>query len=257
MLKFDKEVRFEVKKTIFLIVIAILFIHQSVFALTGREIMEKSDALPEPQTIESSALMHIYKGSRVLEKEFEISAKKFDNDEDRILISFIRPTKIKLLTHSFKGRDDDQWLRLSSGKIKRIAASDKGKAFVNSHFYYEDLGSRDIDDYDYTLIGEGDAAGFECYKVEAVKKEGEKVYDKLILYPRKSDCFVVRIDFYLDGEFHKYLENQEIKKVKDILTPFKAVMALANGKGKTELKMEKVDYNMSIRSSLFNKEALR
>ncbi|TFG38523.1 MAG: outer membrane lipoprotein-sorting protein, partial [Syntrophobacterales bacterium] len=155
------------------------------------------------------------------------------------------------------GQDDDQWLRLSSGKIKRIASSDKGKAFVNSHFYYEDLGSRNIDEYDYKLLGEGKAVGEDCYKVEAIKKEGTKVYDKLILYVRKSDYFVARIDFYQKGKLHKYLENYEIKKVNDILTPFNTVMALADGKGKTELKIEKLEYNKQIQDSAFNKEALR
>lgn len=238
-------------------IIIVIFLCQPSFALTGREIMDKSDALPEPDTAESTALMNIYKGSRILEKEFEITAKNFENDEDKILISFIRPTKIKLLTHSHTGQDDDQWLRLSSGKIKRIASSDKGKAFVNSHFYYEDLGSRNIDEYDYKLLGEGKAVGEDCYKVEAIKKEGTKVYDKMILYVRKSDYFVVRIDFYQKGKLHKYLENYEIKKVKDILTPFNTVMALADGKGKTELKIEKLEYNKQIQDSAFNKEALR
>jgi hypothetical protein len=238
-------------------IIIVIFLCQPSFALTGREIMDKSDALPEPDTAESTALMNIYKGSRILEKEFEITAKNFENDEDKILISFIRPTKIKLLTHSHTGQDDDQWLRLSSGKIKRIASSDKGKAFVNSHFYYEDLGSRNIDEYDYELLGEGKAVGEDCYKVEAIKKEGTKVYDKLILYVRKSDYFVARIDFYQKGKLHKYLENYEIKKVNDILTPFNTVMALANGTGKTELKIEKLEYNKQIQDSAFNKEALR
>lgn len=242
---------------IFLALLAVMFFHQTLYAVTGREIMEKSDALPEPQTAESTVLMNIYKGGRVMDKEFEIMAKKFPNDEDRIMISFIRPTKIKLLTHSYKGKDDDQWLRLSSGKVKRIASSDKGKPFVNSHFYYDDLGSRDIDDYEYTLLGEESAVGEDCYKVEAVKTQGEKVYDKLVLYVRKSDYFIVRIDFYQDGELHKFLENYEVKKVEDVLTPFKAVMALANGAGKTELQIEKVEYNKPIRSALFNKEALR
>ena len=245
------------KVRVLLSIFIVIFLCQPSFALTGKEIMEKSDALPEPQTAESSALMHIYKGNRVLEKEFEIRAKKFKNDEDKILISFIRPTKIKLLTHSHTGQDDDQWLRLTSGKIKRIASSDRGKAFVNSHFYYEDLSSRNIDDYNYKLLGEGKAVGEDCYKVEAIKKEGTKVYDKLILYVRKSDYFVVRIDFYRKGKFHKYLENYEIKKVKNILTPFNTVMALTNGKGKTELKIEKLEYNKKMKNSTFNKEALR
>lgn len=230
---------------------------QSLFALTGREIVEKSDALPEPDTGKTSILMFIQKGGRVLEKEFQGIAKKFPNDEERMLISFIRPTRIKLLTHSHKNRDDDQWLRLSSGKIKRIAASDKDKPFVNSHFYYEDLQSRDIDDYSYKYLGDGKAAGSDCYKVESIKKKGRMVYDKTILYVRKSDYFIVRIDLFRKGKLHKYLENYEIQKVKGILTPFRSVMYTADGKGKTELRIKKVVYNRAIRSSRFNKESLR
>ncbi|MEZ4565795.1 MAG: outer membrane lipoprotein-sorting protein [Desulfobacterales bacterium] len=81
--------------------------------------------------------------------------KQYDNDEDKALIQFITPPQIQLLTHSHKGRDDDQWLALSSGKVKRIVSSGRDKPFVNSHFYYEDLTSIDIDDYDYKLLGEG------------------------------------------------------------------------------------------------------
>lgn len=230
---------------------------QSLFALTGREIVEKSDALPEPDTGKTSIVMFIHKGGRVTEKEFQGIAKKFPNDEERMLISFIRPTRIKLLTHSHKSRDDDQWLRLSSGKVKRIAVSDKDKPFVNSHFYYEDLQSRDIDDYSYQYLGDGSAAGFDCYKVESIKKKGSMVYDKTILYVRKSDYFIVRIDLFRKGKLHKYLENYEIKKVKGILTPFRSVMYAADGKGKTELRIQRVVYNKTIRSSRFNKESLR
>ncbi|MCX5852367.1 MAG: outer membrane lipoprotein-sorting protein [Deltaproteobacteria bacterium] len=245
------------KRKVLLALIAVIFLCTPLWALTGREIMEKSDALPEPKTADSTVLMNIYKGNDVLEKEFEMKAKKMKDDEDAIIISFIRPTQITLLTHTYKVQDDDQWLKLSSGKVKRIASTDKDKPFVNSHFYYEDLGSRDIDKFDFTLLGEGKAVGEDCYKVESVKNRGTKVYDKMILYVRKSDYFIVRIDFFKDGEFHKYMENYDIKKVKNILTPFKAVMSLADGAGKTELIMEKVDYNMDMKSSLFDKEALR
>lgn len=238
--------------------ILLCFLSQSLWAYTGREIMEKSDALTEAETAKSSVMMFIHKGGRVIEKEFTILSKKFKNDEDKTLLSFQKPTRIKLLTHSKKGRDDNQWLRLSSGKVKRIASSDKGKSFVNSHFYYEDLSSRDIDDYEYKYIGDETAVGVGCYKVESIKKEGmKKVYDKAILYVRKSDFFIVRIDFYKKGKFRKYLENSEIEKMDNILTPFKVVMFLANGKGKTELKVKSVLYNTKVKSSKFNKEALR
>jgi len=238
-------------------IILVLFLSTPIYALTGREIMEKNDALPEADTALSTVLMLIHKGDRVTEKEFESSSKKYPNSEDKLLISFTRPTRIKLLTHACKGRDDDQWLRLSSGKIKRIASSDKGKPFVNSHLYYEDIGSRDIDDYSYTLLEDAKAVGDDCYAVQAVKGVGEKVYSKLILYVRKSDYFIVRIDFYEGNEFHKFLENHDIRKIDGILTPYVSTMTLVDGKGHTELKILELEYNKELRDSLFNKEALR
>lgn len=245
------------KLRFFLAILFVLLLSTPLFALTGREIMEKNEALPEANTAVSTVLMLIHKGERVTEKEFDSTSKKFPDGEDKLLIAFTRPTRIKLLTHAHKGRDDDQWLRLSSGKIKRIASSDKGKPFVNSHLYYEDIGSRDIDDYRYRLLGEAKAVGFDCYAVEAVKQIGEKVYSKLTLYVRKSDYFIVRIDFYEENEFHKYLENHDIRTVDGILTPFVAIMTRADGKGFTELKILELEYNRSLRDSIFNKEALR
>ncbi len=229
----------------------------TAFGLTGREIMEKSDALKKPDTAASKILMKIYKGKRVEEKEFTLLLKRYPDDEDKAIISFIRPTKIKLLTHSHKGADDDQWLRLSSGRIKRIASSSKGKPFVNSHFYYEDLTNLDIDDYNFKLLGEKKAVGADCYMVEGIKKHGEKVYDKVVFYVRKSDFFVVRIDFYMHGKFHKFLENYDVKKIDGILTPYRVKMERADGKGRTELFLEAVKYNINIPDNRFTKEALR
>lgn len=153
--------------------------------------------------------------------------------------------------------DDDQWLRLSSGRIKRIAASDKGQPFVNSHFYYQDLSSTDIDEHEYEVLGEEEAVGDACYKVQGVKTAGDKVYDKLDLYVRKSDYFVVRIDFYKDGKFHKFLENHQVKEIDGILTPYKVKMERADGKGKTELTLRGVKYNADITDMTFRREALR
>lgn len=225
---------------------------------TGREIMEQSQKLATPQSARSIVTMRIFKGGAPDEKQFTLQAKEYPDDENKALISFQKPTRIQLLTHAHKGREDDQWVVLSSGKVKRIAAADKGNAFVHSHFYYEDLGSRDIDDYDYTYLGDDKAVGVDCFKVESLKKTGkDKVYDKTILYVRKSDFFVVRVDFYQNGKLHKFLENHDIRKEADILTPFRVVMSLAQGDARTELTVERVEYNGPIDDATFNKEALR
>ncbi|HSV96666.1 MAG TPA: outer membrane lipoprotein-sorting protein [Spirochaetota bacterium] len=225
-------------------------------ALDGRQIMEKSDALTQPKSVRAAVLMLIEKGGRVVEKEFELVGKK-SGDNERVLISFSRPTSIQLLTHTYKGRDDDQWLVLSSGKVKRIALADSDKPFVNSHFYYEDLKSRDIDDYGYTLLGDARAGGVDCYKVEAKARSKNVVYDKAVFYIDKTSFFAMRIDIYMKGELHKYLENHDIRKVNGILTPYRAVMHAADGKSKTDLRIKSVTYNVPIADSQLSKEALR
>lgn len=246
-------------KTKMILALILLFcLPQALWALTGREIMDQSKKLPTPKTAESDITMSIYKGRQKEDKTFTTYAKQYSQDEARILVSFHQPTRIQLLTHVFRGREDDQWITLSTGRVKRVVSSDKGKPFVHSHFYFEDLGSRNIDDYDYKYSGDAKAVGAECYVVESVKKnDREKIYDKMVLYVRKADYFVVRIDFYQKGHLHKYLENHDLRNTQGFLTPYHVVMTLADGREKTELKVEKVAYNITIRDSRFSKETLR
>ncbi|MCP4136151.1 MAG: outer membrane lipoprotein-sorting protein [bacterium] len=244
------------KKKGLLIILIVTFSVQSLFALTANQIMKKNDALKEPRSAKSLAVMKIYRKGRLREtKEFQMLSKKVGTNT-RSLIKFIKPTKIKFLTHTYKGRDDNQWLKTRSGKPKKIASGDKGKPFVHSHFFYEDLGSRELHDYKYKKLADGTAAGADCYKIESVRKRGKKVYDKAVLYVRKSDFFVMRVDFYKKGKFLKYLENHNIQKIKGILTPKKTVMQLKNGKGKTIITIKSVKYNIRVVTSTFNKRSL-
>lgn len=226
------------------------------YALSGRDIVDRARNLKLPDTARSDLTMVIHKGGRVTKKDFTITTKSFGNDERKTLVEFTRPAKIKLLTYSYPDRDDDQWLRLTSGKIKRITPSAKSKSFVNSHFTYEDILSRNVDDYTYDYLGKEKAMGEECYKVESVQTNGDKVYDKTVLFFRKTDYFIMRIDFYKKGKFIKYLANYNIRKTDGVLTPYKVVMTSAH-KGKTELYVNNMLYNISIPQSKFKKEALR
>lgn len=247
------------KRTVIL-ALAILFISaNSLFALTGKEIIANSEKLAKPNSAISQVTMNIYKGSSKMEKEFTLY-QKTNNGEDRVLITFTKPTKIKVLTHTHKSGEDDQWVTLSNGKVKRIVGGkdgNKGDSFVQSHMTYEDLESRDIENYDYKNIGEEAVNGEACYKVEAIKKSGYTSYDKSILYVRKSDFFIIKIDLYQKGKLLKYLVNSNIKKINNIITPLQITVSMAEEKGKTELIVQKVIYNTNIEDSKFSKEAMR
>lgn len=228
----------------------------SLFAMSGREIIDRSEKLPKPKSAKTMVNMNIYKGSSVMEKEFTLM-QKTTRDGDRVLITFTKPTQIKVLTHTKKEGEDDQWLRLSSGKVKRIVGGDKSENFVQSHMTYEDLESRDIENYTYKTLQDAKVNGDNCYTVEAVKKSGNKTYSKYLLYIRKSDFFLVKIDFYQKDKLFKSLENQNITKNNGILTPMKIVVTMADGSGRTELIVQKVLYNVNIEDSTFSKDALR
>ncbi len=238
----------------------------TVYAMTGREIMEKSDALPEPKTAISKATMVIYKGGDTLTRTIEMMAMKVGQNEKVLAVVKEEPGGdiTKVLTHTNKTGEDLQWVKMPNGKIKRISSGDRSGAFVNSHIFYEDLRSRNIDDYDYTLLGEETVEGYPCYKVEAKPKPGKSIYDRAIFFIIKSgefQYFAVRADIFYDGYLYKRLINYNLKKVDGIITPYKAVMYRLdkNGQnlGRTEVSIENLQYNNpAINEGMFNQGKL-
>ncbi|WP_300675033.1 outer membrane lipoprotein-sorting protein [Desulfoluna sp.] len=234
-----------------------VMIHAGAFALTGREVVDRSEDIASPDTATSEVVMEITKKGNLTEKTFSLTAMEGESEEDRALIAFHKPSRIKLLTHSHKAKDDDQWLQMSSGKVKRISQSSKKKAFVNSHFTYEDISSRDVDDYAYTLLGNETVGGEPCYKVESIRIRGKKVYDKTVLYISEKDWFLRRMDFYSKGKLLKILENKDIRTVDGILTPYVVVMRRVKQGGTTRLLLKEVHYNLPLKMTDFRKESLR
>ncbi|MCB1145351.1 MAG: outer membrane lipoprotein-sorting protein [Leptospiraceae bacterium] len=241
------------KKTVLLILFS--FIAVPAFANEGRKIMEKNDALAEASSGSGESILVIIRGSSQEKKEFNSISKKYGK-KTRSRITFTSPTRIEFLTWSSPGEDSQQWIKLSSGGVRKISSSDKDGAFVNSHFYYEDIGDRDIDDFDYKLLGSGKVGSDDVYKIESIKKTGTKVYSKSIVYVRKADYVVVQVDLYQGGKLTKILRNEAIETIQGIITPRKVTMERADGSGKSILYLKSIQYNSNVQDSLLKSEAL-
>lgn len=224
----------------------------------GRDLVRKSMALAQPQTAKFRYKMLVFRGEKVLEQHFDQYVKRNPNRENKMRITFTHPARLELLSHAHKNRDDDQWLKMSAGNVKRIVGTDLDKPFANSNLYFEDLKELNVDDYDFLHRGTVKAVGEECHKIEAIKKRGTVVYSKLVLYLRTYDQYIVRIDYYLKDEFHKYLERINIKPVGNYLTPYRIIMYRADGRGKTELKLAgNPEYDVPIADAFFITEKFR
>lgn len=233
-------------KKIKILIPALLFVFAtaSSSAMTGREIMQKNDNLKEAQSATGKSVLVVLKGSRSI-KKFNTKSKKYGK-ETRSRITFTSPTKLEFLTWSKPGKDSDQWLKMTNGKVRKIASSEKDSSFVNSHFYYEDIAARDIDDYSYKNLGETTINGQACYKVQSIKKKGSKVYTKSIVYVRKADFVIVQVDLYQKGRHTKTLKNEKIEKINGIFTPKKVTMELKNGGGKSIIYLQSINYGASV-----------
>lgn len=239
---------------VLLSVVSLLIFGNNAFALTGRQVMEKSDALKKPKTSMQKNVLLIIKGNKKEKKEFSGIMKKY-GEKTRSRISFSYPTRLEFLVWDEPGEDSQQWIKLSSGRVRKIASSDKGKPWVNSHFYNEDIGAPDIDDYSYKLLGEEKANGIQCYKIESVKIKGTKVYSKSIIYISKKDYTRQKVDFFEKGIHTKTITFEKMEKISGIFTPRKLVMERTDGKGKSILYVQSIKYDIPVSDSKLKRES--
>ncbi len=103
-------------------------------------------------------------------RTLEISKLEMDGDGDRSLTIFDTPRDVAgtaLLTYTHALTPDDQWLYLPALKrVKRIASANKSGPFVGSEFAYEDLGSNEVEKYDYRWLRDEEIEGRRCFVVE-------------------------------------------------------------------------------------------
>jgi hypothetical protein len=141
------------------------------------------------------------------------SRRKFDNlvleipetsAGDKSVIVFTHPRDIRgtgLLTHAqIEPTDDDQWLYLPALKrVKRISSSNRTGKFVSSEFSYEDLGSQEVDDYDYKWLRDEPCptdASLTCHVVESYPKNAKSGYSKRLTWTDQDEYRLHMVEFY-------------------------------------------------------------
>jgi hypothetical protein len=185
-------------------------------------------------------------------------------DTYRMMI-FLHPPDVKdtaFLTYDYDDpeRDDEQWLYLPAlGKTKRIASSDKSKSFMGSDFNYSDMSKKDLEDFDFRLLGERDVRGAKTWSIEALPRSKKVVretgYGKSILFVRQDNLVVVRAAHWVEGSRKiKYMDVKGLEFIDAIWVPTETHMTLKKGKQtlhKSILKQDNVKFNQRLEFDLF------
>ena len=203
-----------------------------------------------------------------------IKAFAKDKGQDTLnILFFLYPPDIKgtgFLTREYgeSGKDDDQWLYLPALKsTKRIATSDKSEKFMGSDFTYADMGSLDLEDYDFSFFEKQKEIainGKMCWIIWAMPRSKDVIkktgYEKSLLFIRKDNVCLVRAKFWVEqGGYIKLLDTKELKLIDGIWTATEVHMVKTRDNiqlHKTILKLIDIKYNQDLSESMFTENQL-
>ena len=206
----------------------------------------------------------IDKGGSQRVRRLRTFGRDVGEDEQSILF-FLSPADVEdtgFLTYDYDDpeRDDDQWLYLPAlSRTKRIASSDKSGAFMGSDFSYADMTDRPVDEYAYTLVGEGEVDGHPVWQIESVptteREKDETGYEKLVQFVRKDNYVVVRsVAFVKKGKRLKYFEVEKLDRIDGIWVATEMTMTTKKGKQtlhRTVLRSSDVRFGQDLPEDLF------
>jgi Outer membrane lipoprotein-sorting protein len=149
---------------------------------------------------------------------------------------------------------DDRWLYLPAlDLIKRIAPGDKRTSFVGSHFVYEDVSGRDINEDTHELL---EITETQYVLKHTPKKPGDAEFTWYKMWVDRKTFLPVKTEYYnKQGKVYRIIEALEIKTIDDKYpTVMKARVRDLDTGGETINEFVKVKYNAGLKESLFKQE---
>jgi outer membrane lipoprotein-sorting protein len=180
----------------------------------------------------------------------------------KAILRFTAPAEVKgvaLLIVNHTDRASDQWMWTPAiERDRRIAAQDRSTRFFGTDFSFEDLEERDVDQFDYKLLGDDSIDGAACWKIESKPKQSKSSqYTSSLVWVRKDNYVVAQIEDYTKATLIRRIHYSDIQNVSGIWTPRTVEVFDAHRKSRTVLKLEKLEYNVPMKDEDFSLEALR
>ena len=194
-------------------------------------------------------------------RQFSIARKDLGSEDkdQNFFVYFERPADVKktaFLVNKHLDKDDDRWLYLPSlDLVKRIAAGDKRTSFVGSHFYYEDVSGRQLNEDNHSLVETTDTH----YVIEATPKAPDTVeFSRYKVWIDKASFMPVKT-VYLDKQGNEYrkVEAVEIDTIQGFPTATKMRIDDLKSEGYTLMEMRDIHYDVGLNADDFSERSLR
>ena len=231
--------------------------------MTVDQIVEKANLVAYYGGNDGTARVHMIitdKQGRTRERDFTILRKDIqDGGEQKFYVYFNDPSDVRKMVYmvwKHIGNDDDRWLYLPAlDLVRRIAASDRRSSFVGSHFVYEDVSGRSIEEDNHELIETTD----EFYKIKNVPKEASSVeFSYYFVWIDRNNFIPVKAEYYnKQNNLYRRVQALKVEDIQGIPTVTKSQVTDIEAGGNTVSEFSNVKYDVGIDESIFTERYLR
>jgi outer membrane lipoprotein-sorting protein len=227
-----------------------------------RQIVDEAQKRTDAKSQRYEGLLQVFDSKgRVSDKRWSFE-RLGSHGNSKAVLRFTAPAEVKgvaLLVINHPDRASDQWMWTPAiERDRRIALQDRSTRFFGTDFSFEDLEERDVNQYDYTLLGEEPIDAAECWKIQWTPKESKSSqYTKSIVWIRKGDYAFARIENYVKDQVVRRLNYSDIRNVQGIWTARQMEMSDLRRGSRTRLTLDKLEYNVPLRDESFTLQAIR
>ena len=230
------------------------------FSQTGLEIAQQIDEKEKPADMKADLTMVLTNKKGKTRSSTIRSISK--DDSKKQIIWFLAPADdkgVSFLKIEHDGEDDEMRLWLPAfNKVRRISSKQKADSFMGSDMSYEDMTSRELDEYTYKLKGSEKIGEVDCFILESMPHaELKSEYSKHIAWVSKTDYIVLQEESY--DRNGKLLKNKTIKYTnqKGYDTPIELYVENVQKNHNTRLTFDNLELDTDVKDNLFQEKNLK
>ena len=240
--------------------ILLTLLMSSAWGQTGIEIAKMVDEKPTPRDMVNTTNM-VLTNSKGKTRTNVMMSRSIDGNKKQI-IWFLEPKDdrgVAFLKIEHNNKDDEMRMWLPAfKKVRRISSKRKGDAFMGSDLSYEDLTSRDLNEYTYKRLDDELVNGTQCFVLESKPNTSAKSsYSKHISWIDQGSLTIVQEhSFDKRGKLkkEKYFQHN---KLKDYYVMNQIRVKDVQKQHTTEVTFESLEVDTGINPALFQEKNLK
>jgi len=228
----------------------------------ARKIVEEAQRRTESKSQRYEGLLEVLDSKGKVADKRWLFTRLGSHGQSKAVLRFVAPAEVKgvaLLIVNHPDRASDQWMWTPAlQRERRIALQDRSTRFFGTDFSFEDLEERDVNQFNYRLLGEEMIDGAACWRIESTPSEKKiSQYTKSDVWIRKDTYALAQVESYIKTAVVRRLKYSNFAQQQGIWTGRRLEMSDLRRDSRTILTLDKLEYNVPLKDDDFTLQALR